>query len=79
MFFCCRCRDPIEDIGHGVVTLQLTTTTIGGGNEEEVKRNATTDLEGNNIIIPPANCGCGWVYCFHVVRPSDHVCACVCP
>ena len=25
------------------------------------------------IIIPPANCVCGRVYCFHVVRPS------VCP
>ena len=22
------------------------------------------------VIIPPANCVCGWVYCFHVVRPS---------
>ena len=22
------------------------------------------------IVIPPANCVCGWVYCFHVVRPS---------
>ena len=22
------------------------------------------------IIIPPANCVCGRVYCFHVVRPS---------
>ena len=21
-------------------------------------------------LIPPANCVCGWVYCFHVVRPS---------
>ena len=30
------------------------------------------------IIIPPANCVCGWVYCFHVVRPSDRVCVCVC-
>ena len=50
MFFCCRCRDLTEDIGHGVVTRQLTTTTTGGGNEEEVKRNATTDLEGNDII-----------------------------
>ena len=26
-----------------------------------------------SIFIPPANCVCGWVYCFHVVRPS------VCP
>ena len=25
-----------------------------------------------NIIIPPANCVCGRVYCFHVVRPSIH-------
>ena len=24
------------------------------------------------IIIPPANCVCGRVYCFHVVRPSVH-------
>ena len=23
------------------------------------------------IIIPPANCVCGRVYCFHVVRPSE--------
>ena len=22
------------------------------------------------VIIPPANWVCGWVYCFHVVRPS---------
>ena len=30
-----------------------------------------------HIFIPPANCVCGWVYCFHVVRPSDRVCVCV--
>ena len=29
-------------------------------------------------FIPPANCVCGWVYCFHVVRPSDRVCVCAC-
>ena len=23
------------------------------------------------IIIPPANCVCGRVYCFHGVRPTD--------
>ena len=26
------------------------------------------------IIIPPANCVCGRVYCFHVVRPSVRPC-----
>ena len=30
------------------------------------------------IVIPPANCVGGWVYCFHVVRPSDRVCVCAC-
>ena len=24
----------------------------------------------NFVFIPPANCVCGRVYCFHVVRPS---------
>ena len=24
-----------------------------------------------NVIIPPANCVCGRVYCFHVVRPNE--------
>ena len=24
-----------------------------------------------DVIIPPANCVCGRVYCFHVVRPSE--------
>ena len=23
------------------------------------------------MVIPPANCVCGRVYCFHVVSPSD--------
>ena len=23
------------------------------------------------LIIPPTNCVCGRVYCFHVVRPTD--------
>ena len=23
------------------------------------------------LFIPPANCVCGRVYCFHVVRPTD--------
>ena len=23
------------------------------------------------LVIPPANCVCGRVYCFHVVRPSE--------
>ena len=23
------------------------------------------------LIIPPANCVCGRVYCFHIVRPSE--------
>ena len=31
-----------------------------------------------HLLYPPANCVCGWVYCFHVVRPSDRVCVCVC-
>ena len=25
------------------------------------------------INIPPANCVCGRVYCFHIVRPTDRV------
>ena len=24
-----------------------------------------------NVFIPPVNCVCGRVYCFHVVRPSE--------
>ena len=28
-------------------------------------------LEKIYLIIPPANCVCGRVYCFHVVRPND--------
>ena len=28
-------------------------------------------LETEEIFIPPANCVCGRVYCFHVVRPSE--------
>ena len=23
-----------------------------------------------NLLYPPANCVCGMVYCFHVIRPS---------
>ena len=26
-----------------------------------------------HLIIPPANCVCGRVYCFHFVRPTDRV------
>ena len=29
------------------------------------------------IFIPPANCVCGWVYCFHFVRPPFRPCVCV--
>ena len=39
----------------------------------DVARSAAQVDEVGFIIIPPANCVCGRVYCFHVVRPN------VCP
>ena len=30
------------------------------------------------FIIPPANCVCGRVYCFHIVRPSESVAVTFC-
>ena len=30
-----------------------------------------SDDNSRSVVIPPANCVCGRVYCFHVVRRSE--------
>ena len=44
--------------------------------QPESEGNTKIKLKKISLFIPPANCVCGWVYCFHVVRPSDRVCLC---
>ena len=34
------------------------------------KQLPTLNTLNSTLVIPPANCVCGRVYCFHVVRPS---------
>ena len=39
--------------------------------EDKFFENVEGQTEGlKSVVIPPANCVCGRVYCFHVVRPS---------
>ena len=48
--------------------LQYTDNVIYTNNSDDV--NAETLQSSEKGHIPHANCVCGRVYCFHVVRPS---------
>ena len=41
---------------------------VGGKDTPEACPSGTYQV--NKLVIPPANCVCGRVYCFHIVRPS---------
>ena len=40
------------------------------------KRNTKKVRLNGSFFIPPANCVCGRVYCFHVVRPNERTKVC---
>ena len=52
-----------------LMRMEHTTEHIRVNSIDNVRR-VFDDKGRGSIIIPHANCVCGWVYCFHVVRPS---------